>query len=115
MTAKESKGRRLTDIEALLILSTNDNLFQTAKRIDEYFEAKSKEEAEEKLVGYVDYMIGLTQYIELLKSECDDMAVIAHVHGWRSDRVEEGKRMRAELNKTAKDLLLPAAFGKEES
>ena len=49
MAAKESKGRRLTDIEALLILSTNDNLFQTAKRIDEYFEAKSKEEAEERL------------------------------------------------------------------
>lgn len=87
---------------------------QLSELLESYHQAKSKEEAEERLLGYVDYMIGLTQYIELLKNECDDMAVIAHVHGWRSSRAEKGKDMRAKLNGMAKELLLPAPFGKEE-
>jgi hypothetical protein len=76
--------------------------------------AKSKEEAEERLVGYVDYMIALTKYIELMGVELDETAVLAYTHGWRSGRVELGKEMRAELNKMAKGLLLPEPFGKEK-
>ena len=82
--------------------------------MESYHKAKSKEEAEERLVDYVDYMIALTKYIELIGAELDETSVLAYTHGWRSDRVELGKEMRSELNRRAKELLLPEPFGKEE-
>ncbi len=39
----------------------------------------------------------LLDYIDMLVAELEETAQIAHVHGWRSTRIEEGKRLRAEL------------------
>lgn len=37
------------------------------------------------------------EYIALLGKELDETASIAHIHGWRSSRVEEGKILREEI------------------
>jgi hypothetical protein len=37
------------------------------------------------------------QYIALLGKEIDSAVSIAHVHGWRSNLVEEGENMRNEI------------------
>jgi hypothetical protein len=37
------------------------------------------------------------QYIALLCKEIDSAVSIAHVHGWRSNLVEEGENMRNEI------------------
>jgi hypothetical protein len=39
------------------------------------------------------------QYIALLGKEIDSAVSIAHVHGWRSNLVEEGENMRNEINR----------------
>lgn len=39
----------------------------------------------------------LLDYIDMLVAELEETSGIAFVHGWRSSRVEEGKRLRAEL------------------
>ena len=38
------------------------------------------------------------EYNNLLKDELDEVVVIAHAHGWRSSRVEQGQQMRKELD-----------------
>jgi hypothetical protein len=37
------------------------------------------------------------QYIAILGKEIDSAVSIAHVHGWRSNLVEEGENMRNEI------------------
>jgi hypothetical protein len=37
------------------------------------------------------------QYIALLSKEIDSAVSIAHVHGWRSNLVEEGENMRNKI------------------
>ena len=44
-------------------------------------------------------LILLLDYIDLLGAELDETALVAHVHGWRSTRHEEGNRLRAEIEK----------------
>lgn len=39
----------------------------------------------------------LDNYIRVLGNELNDCVTIAHVHGWRSMRVAEGKQMRREI------------------
>lgn len=39
----------------------------------------------------------LLDYINLLSAELDETALIAHDRGWRSSRVAEGERLRAEI------------------
>lgn len=46
----------------------------------------------------------LLDYIDLLGAELEETAPIAHDHGWRSSRVEEGKRIRAALGIKDSDL-----------
>ena len=50
MKAKESTGRKLTQIEAILVVSKIDNesVAQTAKRIEDYIKSKSQEDAVER-------------------------------------------------------------------
>ena len=62
---------------------------------------------EDRLIGYVDYISELISYIGLLGKELDAVVPLAHVHGWRSTRHEEGKEARAKLDELAKALLLP--------
>ena len=62
---------------------------------------------EEWLIDYVDYVYELISYIALLGKELDGTASLAHIHGWRSGRVEEGEEARARLDKLSKSLLLP--------
>ena len=63
---------------------------------------------EDKLIGYVDYMNKLIEYIALLDEELNETAIIAYNHGWRTTRKEEGEDARSELDKIAKSLLLPS-------
>ena len=63
---------------------------------------------EDKLIGYIDYISELITYIGLLGRELDELAVLAHLHGWRTIRKEEGEKARAKLNELAKSLLLPS-------
>jgi hypothetical protein len=39
----------------------------------------------------------LIDYIEMLSRELDEAADMAALHGWKSTRVNQGKRLRAEL------------------
>jgi hypothetical protein len=39
----------------------------------------------------------LLDYIDVVSAELDETAPIAHSRGWRSTRVEEGRRIRAAL------------------
>ena len=39
----------------------------------------------------------LLDYVDMLGAELDETAPIAHLHGWRSTRAEEGKRIRKAL------------------
>ena len=39
----------------------------------------------------------MEEYIKLLGKELDETATMAHIYGWRSSRVEEGEKLRAEL------------------
>jgi len=94
MNAKEYKARRLTDIEAILILSKNDNIFQTAKRINDFFEAKSKEEAEESITDL--------QKKFLLKFTT-----------WRTDEYEDTAMMNERTRPLEIFEWFLAAFGKE--
>jgi hypothetical protein len=66
--------------------------------------------AEDKLLCYIDYIIALVDYIKLINEELDEVAVLAHAHGWRTSRFNEGVEMREKLNKCAKDCLLPQQF-----
>jgi hypothetical protein len=61
-------------------------------------------------IALVDYIIALVDYIKLINEELDEVAVLAHAHGWRSSRFNEGVEMREKLNKCAKDCLLPQEF-----
>ena len=63
---------------------------------------------EDKLIGYINYISELISYIGLLGKELDELAILVHVHGWRTTRKEEGEKARAKLNELAKSLLLPS-------
>ena len=66
-----------------------------ACRIDDVYQAKSKEEAE--------HIKELEAYIKFLDEELNETATLAYIHGWRSKRFKEGNQRRERL----------AAFGKE--
>ena len=36
----------------------------------------------------------LEEYIDFIGKELDELAVLAHVHGWQSSRVKEGEKKR---------------------
>lgn len=38
------------------------------------------------------------ELIKLLKEELDEAVQVAFIHGWRSSRIEQGKKLRAELS-----------------
>ena len=42
------------------------------------------------------------EYIKLLSGEIDDLAGLAHVHGWRSSRVKQGKKLRKVIKEIEK-------------
>ena len=42
-------------------------------------------------------VVALDNYIRVLGNELNDCVTIAHVHGWRSTRVAEGRKMRREI------------------
>lgn len=37
------------------------------------------------------------EYVKLLNEEFDSIATMAYVHGWRSTKVEQGEKIRAEI------------------
>lgn len=41
----------------------------------------------------------LEEYIALLCEELDETATIAHAHGWRTSRLEEGELLRDKIVK----------------
>lgn len=50
-----------------------------------------------------EYIDALIKYNELLIKEIDDNVVYLHIHGITSKRIEEGKKLRIELDKAAKE------------
>ena len=44
------------------------------------------------------------EYIELLVAELSDTAVVTSIHGWRSKRYRDGKRLRGEMKLLLRDL-----------
>ncbi len=40
----------------------------------------------------------LNEYIKLLGEELNDTAQIAAAHGWKSNRIEQGNKLRTKLN-----------------
>lgn len=53
--------------------------------------------AEEELKRLRELTILQRMYIELLVNEINSMIEIAHGHGWRSERIEEGKLLREKI------------------
>lgn len=45
----------------------------------------------------------LLDYIDHLSAELDEIAPMAHAHGWRSSRVAEGERLRAAIEGHSRD------------
>jgi len=45
-------------------------------------------------------------YIELLGEEIDDLIGLAHVHGWKSQNVEEGIEIRKKIKKAENELFI---------
>jgi hypothetical protein len=39
------------------------------------------------------------KYINLLNEELNELVSVAYIHGWKSKRVEEGQRLRDEIDK----------------
>lgn len=80
---------------------------------------KLQEEAEERLIEYVEYISELIDYINFLGEEMDETAAIAWTHGWKTSRYEEGIERRQKLDNISKAALLPEftkvlVSGKEE-
>ena len=48
------------------------------------------------------YIKELESYVKFLTDELDELAPIAHVHGWRSTRTEEGENRRIRIRATKK-------------
>lgn len=44
----------------------------------------------------------LEEYIELLGDELNSTSVLAWLHGWRSKRVEQGEKLREEIEQLKK-------------
>jgi len=44
-----------------------------------------------------DLVAALDHYVKLLSDELNEITMLAHVHGWRSTRSEEGKIVRADI------------------
>jgi len=44
------------------------------------------------------------EYIRILGREIDSMAGIAYAHGWESQNIEIGKRLRSKMKKVKKQL-----------
>ena len=43
------------------------------------------------------------EYIKLLKDELDEVCPIAYTHGWRSNRYEQGKKLRDAIHKRIRE------------
>lgn len=58
------------------------------------------------LVDERDKVISLQkEYIKLLGDELDETVEMAHIHGWKSTRYEEGKRLRELIKETENERL----------
>ena len=44
------------------------------------------------------------EYIELIREELGEIALIAHLHGWRSTRYDVGVKFRAEIEALKKEI-----------
>jgi hypothetical protein len=43
-------------------------------------------------------------YIKLLDEELNELVGVAYVHGWRSSRAEQGKKLREEIIKAKQNV-----------
>jgi len=55
------------------------------------------EKEKERIKLYKQLVQKLEEYIKLLGEEVSEVAVLAHIHGWSSSRVEEGIKRRKEI------------------
>lgn len=65
-----------------------------------------KKSEQEQVLGNLkplwDLVGAYDNYINLLNDETNDLIGLAHVHGWKSKRVEQGKKARARIEKALK-------------
>jgi hypothetical protein len=68
-----------------------DALHEVDLRTLDYERIKQERDEARELAG------AYKEYAQLLGDEIDDMVILAHVHGWRSSRVEQGKVLREKI------------------
>ena len=96
----EEAATRIVELKEEYDLAYCNNCIQMTNHIKGVCQkCKAKEEptAEGYVLDLINYTVALTNYIEFLGYELDELAPIAHTHGWRSGRVKEGERLRSEL------------------
>lgn len=59
--------------------------------------AQAKQMEREQKENALKIIEAQNQYIEVLRKEIDSAVSIAHIHGWRSNLVEEGENLRNEI------------------
>ena len=74
---------------------------ETVDKLNESYQQAKQMEWEQKQNG-LKIIEAQNQYIEVLRKEIDSAASIAHVHGWRSNLVEEGENLRNEIDLLSK-------------
>ena len=78
--------------------------------------ASTKTANRARLDALVGLVAKLDEYIKCMGEELNDCALIAHLHGWKSKRYDEGVKLRKEIDalrrKANAPADLPAVAGK---
>ena len=84
----------------------NDNLDNNTGKVSvhqreltlhSYWNSNTSEERTEIVERAFKMVEKQKEYIKILKQELDETAMIATVHGWKSRLVEDGKKLRIEM------------------
>jgi hypothetical protein len=75
-----------------MTIQARDAIVDNLKRLDEYVTWLQKAYYKE-----IKTVSALDEYAQLLTDEMNDLVGIAHVHGWKSDRAEQGKVLREKI------------------
>lgn len=62
-----------------------------------YWNANSSKKRAEIIRRAFDWIDALIEYNQLLSDECSELVGMAAIHGWKSNRVEQGKKLRLQI------------------
>ena len=74
----------------------NDNL-RASKTIDTALLSCNCKRYEKELARLKELVGCYEEYVSMLRDELNDVVPIAHNHGWRSGRYEQGQKIRAKI------------------